>query len=224
MKPIASSLLRDQAYENLRDAIVGGELLPGAALRVETLAAQLELSTMPIREALARLRDEGLVEIRPRSGTRVAPLALDLVSQALAVITAMHELAVRTATPRLKSEDLTRLSEAAVRFAAAVEARDEEVAIAEDEKFHGLFVEVAANRALSETLERYSPLLRRAEAMRFATLPGRSSIDAHARILEAARRGDADAASRFTRENWDSLRTQIDLSLEEENGDQRESG
>jgi DNA-binding GntR family transcriptional regulator len=221
MKPVNARLLRDEAYQRLREAILSGELAPGASLRVEGLARELELSSMPVREALARLRDEGLVEIRPRSGTRVAPLRLGAASQALAVITAMHELAARTAVPRLEAVHLEQLAAAGERFEAAVKAGDYEAAIRADDDFHGLFVEVAANRPLTETLDRYMPTLRRAEAMRFGTLPGRKSVAAHALILDAARRRDVPAAVQATRENWASLGAQIEQSMaDEETGDQ----
>ena len=57
------------------------------------------------------------------------------------------------------------------------------------------------------------PLLRRAEALRFGTLPGRRSIAAHRSILAAARRGDAEAAAEATRLNWASLAQQIEQSM-----------
>ncbi len=219
MKPVATRLLRDEAYQRLRDAILTGELAPGSALHVDGLARELELSTMPVREALSRLRDEGLVEIEPRSRTRVAPLGRDATSQALEVISAMHELAVRLALPRFDADHLDRLADAADRFTAAVGSQDYDAAMSADDDFHGLFVEVANNRPLVETLSRYMPMLRRAEVMRFGTLPGHASIAAHARILETVRRRDTTTAIRETRENWASLGAQIALSMAEERGD-----
>jgi DNA-binding GntR family transcriptional regulator len=210
---VAVRLLRDEAYQQLREAILSGELAPGASVRVDDLASELELSSMPVREALARLRDEGLVEIRPRSGTRIAPLSMGAAWQALEVITAMHELAVRTTIPRLKFAHLQSLAAAGRRFAAAVASGDIEAGIRADDAFHGLFVEVANNRPLAETLARYMPTLRRAEALRFGTLPGRQSVAAHKVILDAARLGDVTRAVHATRKNWASLRSQIEQSM-----------
>jgi DNA-binding GntR family transcriptional regulator len=213
LDPVAVRLLRDDAYERLRAAILSGSLAPGASVRPDDMAAQLGLSRTPVREALARLRDEGLVETRPRSATRVSPLRLDEAEQALAVITAMHTLAVRTAVPRLTAEQLERLAEAAELFESAVDAGDEEGAIAADDAFHGVFVAAAANRPLLETIERYLPLLRRAERLRFGSLPGRRSVAAHRRILTAARGGDVDDAAEATRSNWSALADQIRHSI-----------
>jgi DNA-binding GntR family transcriptional regulator len=213
LAPVESPLLRDEAYSRLRGAILSGALAPGDPLRIDELAGQLALSRTPLREALARLRDEGLVQTRPRSGTRVSPLRLDEAGQALAVISAMHELAVRSAVARLESRHLVQLAQAAHRFEEAVQAGDHERAIDADDEFHGVFVTVADNGPLRETIVRFMPLLRRAEALRFGTLPGRRSITAHRRILAAARRGDAEAAAEATRANWASLAEQIEQSM-----------
>jgi DNA-binding GntR family transcriptional regulator len=63
------------AYEVLVQAIVTGTLAPGARIRDGELAAQLQISRMPVREALKRLESEGLVESVPSRETRVAPIA-----------------------------------------------------------------------------------------------------------------------------------------------------
>jgi len=217
--PVEAPLLRDQASRRLRAAILTGELPPGSAIRPTELAARLGLSPMPVREALARLRDEGLVETRPRSGTWVSPLRVDDARQALAVIAGMHELAVRTAVPLVDDGQLGRIADAAKRFERAVRAGDHEAAIAADDDFHGVFVEVAGNRPLAETIERYLPILRRAEALRFGTPPGRASGAAHTQILGAARSRDVEAAVVATRANWESLAEQIERSRGDRDAD-----
>src|SRR5688500_10435660 len=95
------TLLRDSAYEAIKAAIVDGELAPGQTIRDLDLAAHLGLSRAPVREALARLADEGLVESKPQSWTRVTPLVLSEVRDAATVVRAMHEVAVREAVPRV---------------------------------------------------------------------------------------------------------------------------
>src|ERR1700760_3699279 len=101
--PVKRTLLRESAYVAIRDAIVRGELAPGAAVRDADLAARLGLSRAPVRDALSRLTDEGLVETKPQSYTRVTPLVLKEVRDAAQVVRAMHELATRTAVPRLSA-------------------------------------------------------------------------------------------------------------------------
>jgi len=74
---VERTLLRDTAYEAIRDAIVRGDLPPGAAMSNVAVADQLGLSRAPVRDALARLADEGLVETKPQSYTRVTALVRD---------------------------------------------------------------------------------------------------------------------------------------------------
>ena len=76
-----------------------------------------------------------------------------------------------------------------------------------------MFLTVADNGPLRETIVRFMPLLRRAEALRFGTLPGRRSVTGHRRILAAARRGASEAAAEATRINWVSLAEQIEHSM-----------
>src|SRR4051794_41863305 len=72
-EPLERDLLRDRAYHALRDAIVDGTLAPGERLRDAELTRWLGLSRTPVREALARLELDGLVETPPPRVTRVTP-------------------------------------------------------------------------------------------------------------------------------------------------------
>ena len=116
---ISRTLLRDTAYEALRTAIVRGELTPGSHVRDADLAEQLGLSRAPVRDALARLADDGLVETKPQSYTRVTPLVLRDVCDAAEVVRAMHELATTAAVPALTDADIATMREANRRFETA---------------------------------------------------------------------------------------------------------
>ena len=107
------------AYEAIRDAIVREDIAPGSSVRNAEFAERLGLSRAPVREALARLADEGLVETKPQSYTRVTPLVLHEVRDAAGVVRAMHELAARMAVPLLVGDDIAAMRRANGRFAAA---------------------------------------------------------------------------------------------------------
>ena len=94
-------LLRDDVYHRLRDAIVDGSLAPGEQLRDGELAAWLGVSRTPVREALLRLAEAGLVVAQPGRSTTVSSLDLRDVRDARDVVAAMHELAVREAVGSL---------------------------------------------------------------------------------------------------------------------------
>lgn len=209
-------LLRETAYEAIRRAIVDGRLEPGERLRDQELCSWLGLSRTPVREALSRLEEDGLVETRPQSYTRVAPLSRSGAREAFPVVAALHALATELAVPGLLPGELARLREINARFEAALEGQDTDAALAADDDFHAVFVRVAGNRELARTLERLVPRLRRLERLRFSSLPGRRSVKQHDQIVSLAARGRAADAAAAARLNWLSLGELIDRSFPEE--------
>ena len=197
--------MRDEAYLVLRDAVVSGQLAPGEVIRDVELAERLRLSRTPVREALARLTDEGLVESKPHSWTRVAPLSLRAVRDALVVVRAMHELAVAASVGRLTPAQLAEAERAADRFDAALTAGDVAEAVAADDAFHDVPVRACGNTAVAATIERYTPLVRRLEVQRFTSPHRHGSTENHRALLDALRAGDAEAAVRVTTATWDAL-------------------
>lgn len=198
-------LLRDSVFLRIRDAIIDGTLEPGERLLDAELSSWLGVSRTPIREALARLEAAGLVETKPGRYTIVSPIDPRTVADAQAVTAAMNELAVRTAVPVLTAADLAAMRAANEAFAAALRAGDVVAAIAADDAFHGIPVDRAGNAAIRAVLDQYTPVLRRVERIRFASLVGRDSVTQHARIIELAMAGDAEAAAIETRRNWMTL-------------------
>ncbi|WP_433802408.1 GntR family transcriptional regulator [Actinomycetospora sp. CA-084318] len=197
--------LREQVFAQLRAAIVDGTLEPGERLHDAELCRWLGVSRTPVREAIARLELAGLVVVKPGSSTVVSPLDHRAARDAAEVAAAMHELATRAAAPHLTDAHLHAMTHANQRFERALHDDDVDAAIAADDAFHGVPVEVAANRALRDTLDQVTPLLRRMERTRFASLTGRASVAQHARIVELLRAGDADEAGREARANWLTL-------------------
>ena len=199
------ALLRDQVFGRLRAAIVDGTLEPGERLHDAELCAWLGVSRTPVREAMARLEQIGLVVVRPGSSTVVSPLDVRAARDAAAVAAALHELATREAVGVLTAAHLDAMTGANQQFADALGAGDVDGAIDADDAFHGVPVAVAANRTLATALAEVTPLLRRMERVRFGSLTGRSSVAQHHRIVELARAGDADGAGREARANWLTL-------------------
>lgn len=199
------SLLRDEAYENIRRAIIDGTLPPGTNLRDGDLAEQLGLSRAPVRQALLRLIEDGLVESKPQSYTRVAGFVPDDVRDALQLVRALHEFAVRVGVPRMGAAEVAAMRAANTRFADAVAAGDVAAAIAADDELHDVPVAAARNRAIATTLARYTPLLRRLEYARFSTLPAHRSVQRHAELADAVEAGDVDAACSITATIWTEL-------------------
>ena len=211
IRPVRRTLLRDRAYEAIRDAIVAGEIEPGAVVRDADLAERLGLSRAPVREAFARLVDEGLLESKPQSYTRVTPVVAAEVREAAAVVGAMHELATRVAVPRLGPGDVDAMRAANDRFATAVHAGDVDIALGADDELHDVLVRASGNRAAAATVARYTPLIRRLERRRFGEGGTCRSAGLHDRLIAACAAGDVDAAVRVTAEIWRGLEELADI-------------
>ena len=212
-------LLRDQAYVRLRDAILDGTLEPGEQLKDAEIAAWLGLSRTPIREALARLEEYGLVETAPNRYTRVTPLSAGDARDAFSVVAALHSLAAALGVPRVAESELATMRRANEDFAAALRANVVARALAADDRFHGVLVHASANREIARSLERLMPKVRRLERARFGSLAGRRSVKRHDQIVVLCASGQAEAAARAVRENWLSLGALIDQTFDREQKD-----
>lgn len=204
---VPRSLLRQEVFGRLRGAIEDGTFAPGEQLRDQDLAEWLGVSRTPVREALLRLADVGLVVARPGSSTIVSPLDVRAVRDARDVVAAMHEAAVRSAVGTLSRADLTEMRAANRRFRVALRQGDVSAALAADDDLHAVPVRVAGNKALAAVLDQYTPVLRRAERLRFSTLNGRGSVARHDDLIARCAAGDAPGAADNAFDTWHSLPT-----------------
>jgi DNA-binding GntR family transcriptional regulator len=211
ISPVSRKLLSDEVYERLRDAIVSSELEPGERVRDTDLAARFGLSRTPIREALARLMDTGLVDVKPGVYTRITPLSRVDAQRTLAVLRALDTLAVETAVPTMTPADIEELEIANNTFAAAVTDNDVTAALIADDMFHGVPLRVAGNPTLARFVELLHPQIHRILHRKFSTLMGgRNTIEHHNAFIEICASGDAAAAARMSGDHWAQLGGQID--------------
>lgn len=200
-------LMRDEVFTRLRDAIVDGTFMPGEQLRDTELAEWLAVSRTPVREALLRLAEAGLVVATPGRSTIVSTVDMRAVREARDVVAAMHELAVREAVARLTRADLKNMRAANRRFSRALKDGDTDAALRADDELHAIPVAVTANGALTTVLEQFTPVLRRAERLRFASVDGRASVRRHDELIRLCEAGDVDAAAAVAFDTWHSLPT-----------------
>jgi DNA-binding GntR family transcriptional regulator len=206
-------LMRDNAYAMLCGAIVDGTLAPGESLHDEELCAWLGLSRTPVRDALGRLAEDGLVEIAPQRYTRVSTLTSREAADTFPVLAAVHALAAELGVARLTREDRTLMREANDAFVTALAARDPEASYDADDRFHQALVGAAANAEIDRTLRHLAPRLRRLEILPCGALPGRRSVAQHEAIIARAAAGDVRGTASATRENWLELGALIERAL-----------
>jgi DNA-binding GntR family transcriptional regulator len=200
------SLLRDDVYRRLRDAIVDGTFAPGEQLKDGELGEWLGVSRTPIREALLRLGTSGLVVAVPGRSTTVTAIDAQAASDARDVVAAMHALAVRQMAGRLPEADLERMRRANRRLAEAVASGDLTAAHDADDELHGIPVSALGNHALESVIEHFDPLVRRAERERFGH-DGLTSVERHERLIDLLASGDGEQAAEVAFDIWHSLPT-----------------
>ncbi len=115
----------EAAYEFLRDRIVLGELKPGTELQLAPLASSLGVSTMPVRNAIARLTAEGLVNSSPRKRAYVAALDFNEFQEYSDLRCAIESLAAAVGIDYLSPSDIERMQELHDRFLQSAEEFDE---------------------------------------------------------------------------------------------------
>jgi GntR family transcriptional regulator, rspAB operon transcriptional repressor len=145
--------LSSQVYDSIRDSIVTGLYRGGTRLIVDKLATQLGVSPTPVREALARLQQEGIVEEVGPGRLQVVRLTERYVLDTYWVRAALEGLAAELAATRLQPQDLDalrRLSDAA--STAITTGNNQGYAVA-DQEIHRLIIATAANPVLTRDLD-----------------------------------------------------------------------
>jgi len=200
--PLNHATLAEQVYQRLRDDILSNVYPPDGALPENVLAAQLNVSRVPVREALHRLASDGLVTLRPRHGAVVKSLSPQQFLDAYRVREALEELAIRLALPHLSEGDMEKLAQLQTDMRTHAAAGDPEVFFSANRMFHALFIERSQNDYLKNI---YYPLMDQMRRHISASLGLRGglerSIEEHQAILDAVRDGDASEASRLLREH-----------------------
>lgn len=200
-------LLRDEVLQRLRNAIIDGTLAPGEQLRDAEVAQWLGVSRTPVREALLELARSGLVSASPGRSTVVTPIDGADVRDAAAVVAAMHRVAVVEAMPAFTDADIERMRQANAEFTAAHAAGDAAAALAADDRFHAVAVDRADNTAVRTVLALYSPVLQRAELLRFGSHDAAASAARHDELIRHCAARDAAAAAAVVERIWLDLVT-----------------
>jgi len=203
--------MSDEAYDRILDAIVTGELVPGERIKDTELAERLGLSRTPVREALNRLVDTGLVEAKPGVYTRITTLNRQDAARTLSVLRALDELAVVTAAPLLSKADLELMTAINEEFAAAVSRDDIRGALDADDRFHRVPVIAADNPLLGRIVDQLHPQIHRILYRKFSTLfGGEDTVHHHSNLIAVLAAGDAEGAAKRSSEHWVQLGGLID--------------
>lgn len=153
ISPVRNTSKSQEVFRKIREAILSGELQPGTPLREAHIAKQLNVSQVPVREALLQLEHLGLVVRIPDRGTHVTKLTRGEMMQLIEVRAHLEDLAFRLAsknmTPEIEAELRQRLTELQKQV-----AKKDHLGVAEaDLKFHETIWKASGNAVLEKTLD-----------------------------------------------------------------------
>jgi GntR family transcriptional regulator, rspAB operon transcriptional repressor len=181
---------RNRVYRQLRRAIIMGRRGPGERLSVEELCQIYGSGISPVRDALQMLGQEGLIEIKPRSGYFVASVTLKELRDLLDMREVLEIAAVERATPRITERQLAELENVHAGYTGDDDESYDRYTD-ENRRFHYLLGQASGNVELAESLGRLHDRLARFIVMRHA---GGTQHQTHARIVAGLRARDAESA------------------------------
>jgi DNA-binding GntR family transcriptional regulator len=198
----AASLVQDE----MRRAILAMQIAPGAALVEKELTARFGISRTPVREALIKLKEEGLVEVFPQAGTFVARIPIEAIPEAVFIRQALEcatiDLVAGIATPEI----VARLDAVIARQHEAFDEGDQERFHLFDEAFHETIAICAGYPGIWKLAHAAKSQIDRCRRMTLP-VPGRMEmvIREHLSIVDAVRRKDGPAAQAAMRKHLGTL-------------------
>ncbi|GGH73890.1 DNA-binding GntR family transcriptional regulator [Pullulanibacillus pueri] len=205
IKPVKRVSLREHIYSVLKRAIINLELKPGEVLRDQVIAEQFEVSRTPVREALKRLEDEGLIETFPGAITRVTLIKEEESQHILQVLGTLHTLATRLALPVMTSDNLKAMQDFNQQLLLCIKNKDARGAIDADSAFHQVILNAANNPEIISCLELMTPKIQRVELVKFQSIDSLLSVDQHQEIIDAIADRNEKQAVKVMEENWSIL-------------------
>jgi len=186
--------LVDHVVQQLFQAIISGQLKPGQRLTEDQLAADFGVSRTPVREAVKRLSELGVVVVHPRARLEVAAPTSEDIRQIAELRCRLEVFAAELALPRLTEDDLAELEAIQSRCLELARGDNRIDVFREDSRFHLRLAELSGNRYLRETLERLDVKVQLCRSFSCVKLPKiRKDIQKHNEIIASLRRRDLQA-------------------------------
>jgi GntR family transcriptional regulator, rspAB operon transcriptional repressor len=212
------SPLRDQIYQLIRTLVIIGQLRPGQPVNEVDIAEQLGVSRTPVREAVKRLSDEGLINVVAQSGTFITDISRRDLEEAYIIRNALELESVRRAAGAIEKRHVDELDDNIRAHQQAIGRKRYAEAIRLDDQFHRAIAEINGLSMLWRAVDISKAQMDRG---RYLSIPlpgwGEVTINQHRAVLDALSRHDGDSAVAAMREHLDTS-LQNTLSLLDEPG------
>lgn len=215
-----SSTLSNTLTETLRDAIITGEIAQGSKLSETKLAAELDVSRGPLREAIRRLEGMNLIQYAPQQGARVVTLTLDLILEIYHAREALESKAVALATTNMTSREVDELNRVVdIQSKHLKESGSSSVPAESDYAFHELIIKGSKNRVIERALlhELYNLIKMFRYQNRLAITSSSNALIEHRQIAYAIQQRDPVLAETTMRQHIMRARERIKHQLTNKN-------
>src|SRR4051794_16875494 len=206
--PEAAGLGTEAVYQRVREAILEGEIAPGATMSQVALADELGISRTPLREALRMLQSEGLVDAERNRRVRVAAASPDDLEELYIMRVTLEAEAIRLAVPRMTAEDLARLEGQNAEMAHYATEKDYRRWTIPHTAFHQSLTARAGDR-FSALLTQLFDHAERYRRMHIGHGPTAWATADHRAILDACKQRDRELAGRLLAQHF--ARTAFEL-------------
>jgi DNA-binding GntR family transcriptional regulator len=206
----------EQVYRLLRQSIITMRLPPGATIIERQITDQLGISRTPVRDALRQLAEEGLVSIKPQSGTFVAPIDRLELEEGRLIRRALEIEGVRLAAVHIGEAEIDRLSDLVEMQARAARRKRYADFIAWDDQFHRIISELSGLPRLWRVISGAKAQLDRVRHLS-APLPGQNDrvLVQHRAIVAALSRHDPDRSVKALAHHLDDAYDRLNVLLEQ---------
>ena len=197
--------IRENVYRVIRENITSLQLAPGTTVSTQELAAKLQVSRTPVREAIRKLELEGLVTMIPRRGAEVAQITEKDLNDVLEVRLGLEELAVKLACQRITESELQKLYQASRSFEQMLETTEtddlQKLAQA-DVAFHDVIYQATNNERLIQLLNNLREQMYRYRIEYLKDVKSRRSlVEEHDALYERMKNRDLAGAQKMIREH-----------------------
>jgi DNA-binding GntR family transcriptional regulator len=202
--------LHHEVVEKLRDLILSGDLAPRSRVNEVALCERFEISRTPLREAIKLLAAEGLLDLLPNRGARIAALSASEIEEILQVVGVLEALAGELACKLITEEEMTALETANADMVEAWKTGDYPRYFKRNQQIHEAIIAAAGNSALEAVYRSLSGRVQRARFSAHKTdEQWKRAIDDHNLMIIFLRRRDGAALAQLMREHIKSKKVII---------------
>lgn len=220
--PIKRKFIKDEAYDLISKKIISGELKPKTRIRINEMSEALGISRTPVREAILRLEDEGLILSKANRWTMVAPINIDETLNIYPIISSLEQLALKIGFSNINDEVIEELENINENI-KKIQSKKNHIKILElDQAFHKEIIDLAQNSEINSLLDGLKRKVSRVDIYFFENdIHKMSSFDEHAEIIKYLKKKDLEKALLALEKNWATTMSSLeDIDFSDDEDDE----